>query len=175
VAPIVQALIETISDDNPGVELHVAGSWRRGADPLGDLDIVVISEVGFVPTLWDEGIKPPSLPRLTVQRAGRRLIAAEFELDDGPLHLDLFSFGEASRACALLAITGPQEANLAMRARAKRMGLALSQEALKIRATGEVIETPDEASIYARLGMRYETPAEREHWKQSVAVRRTST
>lgn len=78
------------------------------------------------------------------------------------MHVDLFQFRPASRGPALLALTGPWELNAHLRARAKRSGLALSQEALRVRAGGEVLSVPDEAAVFERLGMAYETPQERQ-------------
>lgn len=164
VAHYIQVLTEQIADDNPGLEFVFCGSWRRGADPVGDLDVVCFTEGQFTPTLFDDGVTLPSLPELTFQRTGPRLAAAEFQLEDGPLHVDFFQFRPESRGCALLALSGPASLNQMMRARAKRCGYALSQEALKIRDTGERLPTPDERSVYKRLHMRYETPAERQRW-----------
>jgi DNA polymerase/3'-5' exonuclease PolX len=160
----VQVLIEEMSDDNPGLELHVTGSWRRGADPVGDLDVVVFNHGTFTPSLFETGVVLPSLPTLTYQRQGPRLAAAEFELQDGPLHVDFFQFTTASRGPALLALTGPAPLNVFMRRQAKRSGLALSQEALKVRSTGERLNVPTEAAVFAALGMRYETPEQRQRW-----------
>ena len=41
VAPYVQRLIKEFSDNNPGIELHVGGSWRRGASVICDVDLLV--------------------------------------------------------------------------------------------------------------------------------------
>lgn len=165
VAHYVQVLTEELADENPGLEFHFCGSWRRGADPVGDLDVVCLSESLFTATLFEPGIVLPSLPGMTYQRTGPRLAAAELLLPDGlPLHFDLFQFKPSSRGPALLALTGPWPLNAHMRARAKRSGLALSQEALKVRDTGEVVDVPDEAAVFAALGMRYETPEERQRW-----------
>ncbi len=101
---------------------------------------------------------------MTYQRRGPRIAAGDVHLADGPLHVDLFQFRPASRGPALLALTGPWELNAHLRARAKRSGLALSQEALRVRAGGEVLSVPDEAAVFERLGMAYETPQERQRW-----------
>lgn len=166
VAPIVQALTEELADDNLGLEFHFCGSWRRGADPVGDLDIVVISESPFTPTLFEPGVVLPS--RVTWQRRGPRIAAGDIEVGDGlpPMHVDAFHFLPQSRGCALLALSGPADLNKFMRVRAARQrpSLALSQEALKVRDTGQVLDVPDEAAVFAALGMRYETPQERQRW-----------
>lgn len=133
---------------------------------MGDLDVLCISEGQFTPTLFEPGIVLPCLPRLTYQRTGPRLAAAEFELDDGPLHVDFFQFPPGSRGPALLALTGPASFNKMCRVRAARCrpSLALSQQALKVRETGEVINVPTEADVLAAIGMRYESPESRQRW-----------
>lgn len=168
VEPIVQALTEELADDNPGLEFVFAGSWRRGTAEVGDLDIVVISDSPFTPTLFEPGVVLPS--RVTWQRRGPRIAAGDIEVGDGlpPMHVDAFHFLPSSRGPALLALSGPAELNKAMRVRAARQrpSLALSQEALKVRDTGQVLDVPDEASVFAALGMRYETPEQRQRWVQ---------
>jgi DNA polymerase/3'-5' exonuclease PolX len=171
VAHYVQILTEELSDDNPGLEFYFCGSWRRGADLVGDLDVVVISESLFTPSLFDDGVTLPSLPGLTYQRRGPRLAAAELLLPDGPLHLDLFVFRPESRGCALLALTGPFQWNQYARSRAKyrcRPSLSLSQEALKIGDTGEVLPCDSEEAVYLALGMPYETPQQRQRWVRTT-------
>jgi DNA polymerase/3'-5' exonuclease PolX len=161
-------LTEELSDDNPGLEFYFCGSWRRGADLVGDLDVVVVSDSLFTPNLFDDGVTLPCLPGLTYQRRGPRLAAAELLLPDGlPLHIDFFQFRPESRGCALLALTGPFQWNQYARARAKyrcRPSLSLSQEALKVRDTGEVLPCATEEAVYLALGLPYETPEERQRW-----------
>lgn len=168
VAPYVQVLLEELSDSSDGeAEILFCGSWRRGCEMVGDLDILVLSKSQFTATLFDPGIALPELPGLSYQRRGPRLAAAELTMPDCmPMHLDFFQFPPESRGPALLALTGPANFNKRARAQAARCrpSLALSQQALKIRDTGEVLCVPDEAAVLARIGMRYETPEERQRW-----------
>jgi DNA polymerase/3'-5' exonuclease PolX len=167
VAHYVQILTEELADENPGLDFTFCGSWRRGAEFVGDLDVVCLSESLFTPSLWDDGIHLPDLPGLTYQRQGPRIAAAELALPDGPLHIDYFQFRPESRGPALVALTGPQELCRYTRVRAKyrcRPSLALSQEALKIRETGEVLPCASEEAVYLALGMPYESPEERQRW-----------
>lgn len=167
VEPYVQILTEELADDNPDLEFTFCGSWRRGAQEVGDLDVLVISDSLFTPNLFEDGVMLPSLPGLTYQRRGPRLAAAELLLPDGPMHLDFFQFQPESRGCALLALTGPFQWNQYARARAKyrcRPSLSLSQEALKIRDTGEVLPCDSESAVFAALGLSYESPEERQRW-----------
>lgn len=169
VAHYVQVLTEEIADENPGLEFTFCGSWRRGAELVGDLDVVCLSESTFTPNLFDPGITLPSLPRLSYQRQGPRLAAAEFELPDGPLHVDFFQFQPWSRGPALQALTGPADLNKFLRVRAARLrpSLALSQEALKVRDTGERLDVPDEAAVFHALHLPYETPEQRQRWSRT--------
>jgi DNA polymerase/3'-5' exonuclease PolX len=167
VAHYVQVLTEELADENDGLDFTFCGSWRRGAESVGDLDVVCLSESLFTPSLFEDGIRLPSLPGLTYQRRGPRIAAAEFALPDGPLHIDYFQFRPESRGPALLALTGPYSWNRYARSRAKyrcRPSLALSQEALKIRETGEVLPCATEEAVYLALDLPYETPEERQRW-----------
>jgi DNA polymerase/3'-5' exonuclease PolX len=166
VAPYVQLITEALADDNDDLEFVFCGSWRRGAELVGDLDVLCLTESEFTANLFDGGINLPCLPGLTYQRRGPRLAAAELALPDGPLHLDYWQFPPSSRGPALLALTGPASFNKACRIRAARCrpSLALSQQALKVRDTGQVVDVPDEAAVLAAIGMRYESPEQRQRW-----------
>jgi len=170
VAPLIEAVREALYDDNLGVDFEVTfcGSWRRGCEYVGDLDVLILSQTQLTPTLFDLGIRLPGLPGLTYQRWGARLAAAEVKMPDGltPLHLDFFQFPYESQGPALLALTGPADFNRWCRVQAARCrpSLALSQQELKVRETGEVLDVPDERAVMERIGLRYETPAERQRW-----------
>ena len=60
--------------------------------------------------------------------------------------------------------TGPMQLNVFQRQRAKRMGMALSQNGLTDREAGEQLDDGSEESIYMLLEMSYLTPEERQRW-----------
>jgi DNA polymerase/3'-5' exonuclease PolX len=163
VYPYLQRLIEEFQDDNPGVEFYVGGSWRRGAQVIGDIDILVISEEPLTPSLFQPGVILPSC--VTWQRRGPRIANGDIWLPDGPMHVDLWQARPEARGAMLMFFTGPQALNLDQRRRAKAMGLALSQDGLKDRATGGLIPGTDtEQAIYAVLGLPFLTPQERQRY-----------
>ena len=152
-----------MSDDNPGLEFHFGGSWRRGAPVIGDLDILVITEQGTLsPDLLDAGVLLPSV--VTWQRSGPRIANGDLMLQDGPLHVDVWSAKPASRGAMLAFFTGPMELNLIQRQRAKAMGMAFSQNALTDRVTGQQLDNGTEEDIYRILGIPYLTPEQRQRW-----------
>ena len=60
--------------------------------------------------------------------------------------------------------TGPMALNVMQRAKAKRMGMAFSQNALADRETGEQLDDGTEEHIYQLLEMDYLTPEQRQKW-----------
>jgi DNA polymerase/3'-5' exonuclease PolX len=162
VAHYVQVITEELADDNPGLEFHFGGSWRRNARVIGDLDILVISESPLTPNLLQPGVALPSV--VTWQRSGPRIANGDLLLPDGQLHVDVWQAPPASRGAMLCFFTGPMELNVFQRRRAKVMGMAFSQNALADRATGRQLDDGTEVDIYRILGMPYLEPEERQRW-----------
>ena len=163
IARYVQVLTEELADDNPGLEFHFGGSWRRGAPVIGDLDILVISDQGTLsPDLLDPGVVLPSV--VTWQRSGPRSANGDLMLPDGPLHVDVWSAKPTSRGAMLAFFTGPMALNVVQRRRAKAMGMAFSQNALADRVTGQQLDNGTEEDIFRILGIPYLTPEERQRW-----------
>lgn len=156
------ALLEELADDNPGVDYVVGGSWRRGCESIGDVDVLVLHDGPLAPNLFEPGIVLPSL--VTWQRSGPRIANGDLQMPDGTaLHVDLWCQPPASRAAALMFVTGSMENNVRCRGRAKGMGLALSQDKLAYRATGEQVPGTehDERAIYSVLRLPYVHPHDR--------------
>lgn len=153
------AVLEELSDDNPDVEYVVGGSWRRGCELTGDVDILLIHNGPLTPTLFEPGIILPSL--VTWQRSGPRIANGDYRMPDGTaLHVDLWVQPPRSRAAALLFVTGSQQTNLRMRSRAKAMGLGLSQDKLFVRASGQQVPGTEheEEAIFSALRLPYLRP-----------------
>jgi DNA polymerase (family 10) len=147
-------------DDPP--ELHVAGSWRRGAAQVGDLDIVIVSDSG---SLTGDSMSPGLLLPTIVQwdRHGDRIAQGTMPLEGEPvgLHVDVWACTRSQFGAMLTFATGSHDTNLRMRSMAKRKGLALSQNGLFDRATGEQLDDGTEAGIFNALGYRWLAPEER--------------
>ena len=161
--PVVEQLGTELSLLNPGLEFTFCGSWRRGVDVIGDLDILVITETGrLAPDLLDPGVELPE--SVTWQRRGARIANGDLQLVDGPLHLDVWCAKPESRGAMLVFTTGPGQLNMRQRARAKARGMALSQNGLADRETGVQLDDGTEADIYRLLGLPYLSPEERQRY-----------
>jgi DNA polymerase (family 10) len=158
----VDQLVSEFTQLNPGIDLTVGGSWRRGASVIGDIDLLVISDGPLTATLLEPGAALPSA--VDWQRQGPRIANGDMHLPEGPLHVDVWHGYPSSKGAMLVFFTGPMELNIYQRSRAKRMGMALSQNALTDRATGKQLDDGSEEHIYELLAMPYETPEHRQRW-----------
>ncbi len=154
--------MEEFSDDNPGVELHVGGSWRRCAPVIGDIDLLVISDSDLTPNLLDPGIILPSIVQW--QRSGPRIANGDLQMPDGPLHVDVWQAPPQSRGAMLCFFTGPTRLNVQQRGRAKALGMALSQNGLTDRVTGQQLDNGTEEDIYRILRLPWLSPEERQRY-----------
>jgi DNA polymerase/3'-5' exonuclease PolX len=140
----------------------VAGSYRRGAATSSDIDIVLrepiatvvkrLTDAGYVHSTFAMGAKKFSgVVRLPKKGAKYR-------------HLDLVTTTPKSYPFAMLYFTGPAQANVIMRVKAKRQGYRLNEYGLwKIGRTAATPPTlvpgiTTEKDIYAALGLPYKEP-----------------
>ena len=158
----------------PGVtRVEVAGSLRRGRETIGDIDILVTGPCCG-----------PSELAATMERAAQysgiaTLIARgenkiSFNRQNG-LQVDVRLLPEESYGAALQYFTGSKMHNVALRQRAIRMSLTLSEYSLAklietedpatkviVRSSGEVVASRTEHEIYAALGLDWIPPELRE-------------
>lgn len=164
VQPYVEQLSSELSHANPGLEFHFAGSWRREAPVIGDLDIVVVTPSGLLaPDLLDAGVLLPSF--VTFQRLGSKVANGDVALPDGGLlHIDVWSCSPHERGAYLMFATGPMALNIHQRQHALRNGYRLSQVGLQRSSDHVQVDNGTEKHIYELLGLPYLTPAQRQRW-----------
>jgi len=131
--------------------VQVAGSLRRQAPVIGDLDFVLVLAPGVGPT---------DLPE--TQGGARRR-----RMQVGPLRVDLLLAQPACWGAALLSATGPWWLNISQRAHAKRRGLRLNEYGLWGLDPSTGLPLPGsiagqtEQGVYDALGLPWLEPAER--------------
>jgi DNA polymerase/3'-5' exonuclease PolX len=167
VAEYVQILTEMLADANLGLQFEFAGSWRRGAASIGDLDCVITTRNGrLAPDLFDpRGVVLPDV--ISFQRLGPKIAQGDLRLpEDGSLlHVDFWSCSPNEHAAFLMFATGPAPLNLRQRQHAARNGMALSQVGLLDRATKRQLDSgTSEREIYHLLGLPWLTPQERQQY-----------
>jgi DNA polymerase (family X) len=146
---------------------EAAGSLRRGAETVGDLDFIVATAPGDVEPVVAWFCAQPDVQAVTARGDTK----ASVRFTSG-LQADLRLVPLAQFAYALHHFTGSKDHNVALRQRALARGLSLSEWGL-VPETGEgtakekaerglslVAET--EAELFAHLGLAYIPPERRE-------------
>mgnify|MGYP001235862718 CR=1 FL=1 len=141
----------------PYVEFaEVCGSYRRGREDPGDLDVVVILK---------NRVKLPEVVEMWLAEGKASAVNWVGEkktqmVIDG-VKVDIRTTTPRAKGAALLYFTGPAGYNIGIRAAAKRGGFKLSEYGLFNRETGEYVAGATEEDIYAALGRNYRAPTER--------------
>jgi len=138
----------------PGVtRVEVAGSYRRGRDTVGDLDVLVCAPRGVHP--FDALGRYPDLRELSAAGTTK----ASGVLRNG-LQVDVRVVPPESFGSALHYFTGSRDHNIHVRRRAQDRGFKLSEYGLfrgKARVAGKT-----EEDLYRRLGLAWIAPELRE-------------
>jgi DNA polymerase (family X) len=150
----------------PGCQRCVpAGSLRRFAETIGDVDVLAAAEdsgplMAALTSLPDVASVIGSGPAKTSVRT-----TAGLQVDLRVVPLD-------SWGAALQYFTGSQAHNVAVREIAVRKKLKLSEYGLFDAASGEKIVSQTEEEVYHRLGMSWIPPTLREHTGEVAAALR---
>jgi DNA polymerase (family 10) len=161
VAPVAHRLAEYLQQI-PGVEsATIAGSLRRMRDTIGDIDILVAAAPSVDVTA--HFIKHPEIASVLVHGRAR----ASVILGTG-LQVDVRVVEPAVYGAALVYFTGSKAHNIAIRQRAQKQGLKLSEYGV-FRARKNVASAT-ENSVYQALGLEWIAPELREDRGEIVAA-----
>lgn len=149
--PIVRALREHPASE----EVHIAGSARRMADSVKDLDVIATaSDPRALLTAFSE------LPEL--EQVGTVGVNAVKGVTHNGLAIDVRVVEPDKLGNLLQHFTGSKVHNTALRAAAVRKGLHVSEYGITDDATGQTHRCATEAEVYALLGLPYIPPELRE-------------
>ena len=142
-------------------EVTPAGSLRRGRETVGDLDVLVTGRnLGSLP---DHLVKFPEVAQVLAKGDDK----VSFKLASG-MQVDIRLLPPESYGAALMYFTGSKEHNVALRARAQRTGLKLSEYGLY---RGErTVASRTEEEVYEALGLPWIPPELRENMGEIEAA-----
>ena len=146
----------------PGIEtITPAGSLRRGRETVGDLDFLVTGpacEPDVVAAAVEHVAQLPLIDKLLAKGANK----VSFTLRNN-LQVDVRLLPRASYGAALQYFTGSKMHNVALRQRAIKRGLTLSEYALLRLEDNAIVAAASEEEIYRALDLDYIPPELREN------------
>jgi len=135
-------------------EAELAGSLRRQKETIGDLDLVAASSDGKA--LADAFAEAPFVDEVLAHGPSKVFVKC------GGVEVDLRIVEPEAYGSLLHHFTGGQAHNIALRERAVKMGLNISEYGLAEAGTQRYEPVASEAEIYERLGLAYIPPELRE-------------
>jgi len=141
----------------PYVEKMMAcGSYRRGAQMIGDIDFVVILKDGY------------TLPQILPPNQGINWVGEQKAqiIIDGE-KVDFRVTTPEAWGATILYFTGPADFNIKYRWMAKRRGLKLSEYGLFNRESDEYLAGATEEDVFTALGRPYREPDKRQGFSKS--------
>jgi len=162
---VIQTIIRYILNKKFGKDkyvMNVAGSYRRGKEYSGDIDILISSTYfdlkDIVKILSENGIISDilSMQKEKFMGIGKcpRKNEEYFRIDIEFLPKEEYGFG-------LLYFTGSGDFNKEMRYYAKKLGYTLNQHGLKNNKTGIIFKSENEEDIFEKLNLEFIKPNER--------------
>jgi len=154
---VAAELIEALGQV-PGVEaVTPAGSLRRGRETVGDLDLLVTGPAAHA--ALECFVTYPRVEEVL----GRGENKASAKVGREGFQVDVRALAPANFGAALQYFTGSKDHNVALRTRAVKMGLKLSEYGL-FRVEGDIrVAGETEAGVYEGLGLPWIPPELREN------------
>jgi len=132
--------------------MEVCGSYRRGRQDPGDLDIILIPAPGLsLPELIKNKLK---IPESKIHWLGEK----KAQVDIKGYNIDFRTSSPDGWGAALLYFTGPSGYNIGMRVRAKKMGFKLNEYGVFNRTTGDYLGGKTEDEVYKLLNKTPKLP-----------------
>ncbi len=142
-------------------QITVAGSWRRGRETVGDLDILISGPACEEDNAATTAKYVAAYPAIaSVLAHGQNKVS--FRLRSN-LQVDVRLLPESSYGAALQYFTGSKSHNVTLRQRALKKGYTLSEYALARVKDGSVVAARTEEEIYSALGLDWIPPHLREN------------
>ena len=165
--PLAESLVERLESVKGIQRIAYAGSLRRGADTIGDIDILVSTE--DPQAVHAAFVEADGVERVLV--SGDTKSSVRVKLGNRQIQVDLRSVEDGAFGAALMYFTGSKEHNVRLRERALKKGLTLNEYGLfpeddedtpPQQRGVEPVASDTEEAIYRALDMEWVAPELRE-------------
>jgi DNA polymerase (family X) len=159
------AVVSVLREHPAAVKVSEAGSARRRKETFRDLDIIATAKDAdalidyFTKLKWVIEVVAKGPTKATV-------------LSNEGLRFDLRVVPPKSYGNLLQHFTGSKDHNVALRERAVKDGLSVSEYSITVVETGKELSYADEAKVYDRLGYQFIPPELRENSGELEAARK---
>jgi DNA polymerase (family X) len=159
------AVVSVLREHPAAVKVSEAGSARRRKETFRDLDIIATAKDSealidyFTKLKWVVDVVAKGPSKATV-------------LSNDGLRFDLRVVPPKSYGNLLQHFTGSKLHNVALRERAVKDGLSVSEYSITVVETGKELSYADEAKVYERLGYQFIPPELRESMGELEAARK---
>ncbi len=163
--PLAEEIISYLKRNCPVNRLEPAGSFRRGKETIGDLDILALSHQSA--KVMDCFVKMPNVKEILAKGMTKSAVrlSNNFQVDIRVLKPEEFG-------SALMHFTGSKEHNIEMRKLALSKGYTLNEYGLFKLKGKQLTAGKTEEEIYQKLGLKYIPPELRENNGEIEAARK---
>lgn len=160
---IATPILESLKDLDGVQQIEVAGSYRRGLETIGDIDILIAADKKHIENIFDVF----SNHERVTEVLGRGDTKSSVRTKEGR-QVDLRIVSKKEFPAALLYFTGSKEHNIVLRQKARERGMGLNEYGLfKLNEKGDTdFDSPvgfsSEEDIYEKLGLHFVPPELRE-------------
>jgi DNA polymerase (family 10) len=159
------AVVSVLHEHPAAVKVSEAGSARRRRETFRDLDIIATAKDPEALTDYFTKLK------WVIEVAAKGPTKATVLSNEG-LRFDLRVVPPKSYGNLLQHFTGSKDHNVALRERAVKDGLSVSEYSITVVESGKELSFADEAKVYDRLGYEFIPPELRENAGELDAARR---
>ena len=154
---LAEYFLERLGDRGDVRRIGYAGSLRRMAETIGDLDLLIAAREADAPAIMD-AFTSTELVQTVLARGETKSSV----LTQAGLQVDLRVIAPDAWGAAMIYFTGSKAHNIRIRERAVRKGLKLNEYGLFDAKSGELIVAKTEEEVYAKLGLAWIAPTLRE-------------
>jgi NAD-dependent DNA ligase len=171
-----KSVFAKVAANDPSARFEIVGSYRRGAQTSGDIDIIITSNSGAIYKAFiDELIKEKIILNVLSRGLAKTLVIAKLPGKSVARRVDFLYSPPDEFPFAILYFTGSKAFNTVMRHRALAMGYTLNEHGLstmtnKIKGAKIDQQFPDEKAIFDFLKMAYKAPVERVDGRAIIAL-----
>lgn len=158
-----EVMLAFVKQINGVIKCELAGSLRRAAETIGDVDILAAADQQVAASIFQTFVNH----EMVVDVLGRGDTKSSVRIQNGH-QVDLRIVSEKEYPAALMYFTGSKEHNIVLRQRARERGMALNEYGLfrlsDKRETDfdQPVETTSETEIYKKLDLHFVPPEHRE-------------